>query len=138
MTANSPSTASSQSGGNGTFMLDKPKFGSNLKQTGPDSWAAWTGGKPKADWSGLVDEDPNMIGPNQFRASSVASRAKSQSYRIQGTSTKFTRDGNLLTFQKKLMKHFVQYGLDTITYLRDPTVSERRRSPPTHIQQVLR
>ena len=65
MTDNDPPTVRTQSGGNGTFMPDKPKFG-NLKQTGPDSWAAWTGGKPKADWSGLVDEDPSMIGPNQF------------------------------------------------------------------------
>ena len=30
----------------------KPKMGGLTKQTA-DSWAAWTGGKPKADWSEL-------------------------------------------------------------------------------------
>ena len=98
----------------------KPKFG-NVTQTGSETWTAWTGGKPLADWSGLEDDNPSMINPNQFRSSSVTSRAKSQYYRVQGMSTKLTRDSNLLTFQKKFMKHLVLHRLNTTTYVKDPT-----------------
>ena len=56
-------------GNNGTnvssFTPTKPKFG-NLKQTGPTQWEPWTGGKPKADWTGLEDENPTMIQAKQF------------------------------------------------------------------------
>ena len=34
---------------------------------------------------------------------------------------KFTRSGDLQTFQKKVMKHFVAHGLDAITYVASPT-----------------
>ena len=37
----------------------KPVMG-GLTQTDTDKWTAWTGGKPKADWSGFVDK--NLMG----------------------------------------------------------------------------
>ena len=111
------------------FRPTSPKHG-GVEQVGPDTFAAWTGGKPMADWSGLVNPTPSTIAPNQYRGTSVASRAKSQAYRVMGMDTKFARNGNLLTFQKKVMKHFIQYGLDAITYLTDPT-------DPTNVVSVL-
>ena len=67
----------------------KPKFG-NIAQVGLDDYAAWTGGKPKADWSGLEDPDPAMINVAQYRPSSVGREAKSRYYRVQGMENKFT------------------------------------------------
>ena len=32
-----------------------------------DEWSAWTSGKPKADWSGLVDHTVDSTSPNQLR-----------------------------------------------------------------------
>ncbi len=106
-----------------------PKYG-GIQETGPQTWDAWTGGKPKADWSGLEDPSPSIIKATQFRPKSVSSQSKSRHYRVKGSDTKFTRDDDLLTFQKKIMKHFKTHGLDTITYLEDPT-------DPTRVVSVI-
>ena len=119
MSKPAPSSPVTSSGTTKMFAPDEPKFG-GLIQTGTDTWSAWIGGKPTSDWSGLENPKPSTIQPNQYRASSVYSQAKGQSYRIQGITTQFTREANLLTFQKKVMKHLNQHGLDTITYLQDP------------------
>ena len=87
---------------------------------GTDLFAAWTGGKPKADWTGLEDPTPSTIGPNQYRGTSISSQAKSRAYRVQGLDTKFSKDSDLATFEKKIMKHLIQHGLDSITYVPDP------------------
>ena len=97
-----------------------PTFG-GVQEVGTDSKAAWTGGKPKADYSGLEEPDPTVIAPAQFRVNSITSQAKSQHYRTKGLDEKFKRDGNLQTFEKKVWKHFTKNGLDTITYIPDPT-----------------
>ena len=102
------------------FKPIKPKFG-DISEVGTDSWAAWTGGKPKADWSGLEDSNPTAIAATQYRPTSISSQAKSQTYRVQGLTTKFTRTSDLQTFEKKIMKHLISYGLDTITYATNPT-----------------
>ncbi len=49
------------------------------------------------------------------------SQAKSQAYHVKGLKNKFTCTSNLQTFKKKMLKHLVAYGLDTITYLQSPT-----------------
>ena len=46
---------------------NKPVMG-GLTQTKTDKWIAWTGGNPKADWSGFVDK--NLVDfetPHQMR-----------------------------------------------------------------------
>ena len=106
------------------FMPEKPKFG-DVTEVGTDTWAAWTGGRPKADWSELEDTQPLSIDPNQYRSTSISSQAKSQYYRTKGFEVKFTRDSDLQTFQKKTLEHLEQYGLDTITHLQDPTDEEK-------------
>ena len=101
------------------FKPIKPKFG-DLIQEGSGKWAAWTGGKPKDDWTELENITPKLVAPNQFRAATSGSRAKAQYYRTQPLANKFGRDKDILTFQKKVEKHLIEHGLDTITYVPDP------------------
>ena len=98
--------------------LIKPIMG-GLKQQ-EQIFVAWTGGKPKRGWTELEAPNPGAIQPTQYRPRSIGSQNKSQYYRVKGQTTLFTRETDLLTFQKKLMKHFVKFGMDTITYLNDP------------------
>ena len=86
------------------FKPVKPRFG-GLSEIGTGVWAAWTGGKPAADWKGLDDPNPKAIKPNQYRVNSVSSEAKARHYRVVGLDTKFKRSDDLPTFQKKVMKH---------------------------------
>ena len=104
---------------NAAFMPVQPKFG-GLSQVDATTWVAWTGGAPKADWTSLQDPSPSFIEPNQYRPSSITSQAKGQKYRVQGLDTKFTRDSDLMTFQRNVMQHLTMHGLDTIAYLKDP------------------
>ena len=97
-----------------------PKFG-GLTQTGPSTWVAWTGGKPKADWSELEKINPELIHPNQYRPTSITSQAKCQVLRTKGLDIKFARGADLHTFQKDVVDHLEDHGLDTVTYLEDPT-----------------
>ena len=111
------------------FMPTKPKFG-DIKEVGTGTWVAWTGGEPKPDWSELQTIAPTSIDPNQYRVSSISGRSKSKYYRVQGLETKFTRTSDLQTFQKKVWKHLVEHGMDTITYLEDPAT-------PTQVVSVI-
>ena len=102
----------------------EPKFG-GITEISDGHWATWTGGKPKANWTELEQPQPGHIGPNQFRSTSIASQAKSEHYRTTGLETKFGRDKDLHTFQRKVLDHLERYGLDTITYLKDPSDATR-------------
>ena len=44
----------------GIFKPKEPKFG-GLVEEAKDKWTAWTGGKPKADWTGLEQPNPTLI-----------------------------------------------------------------------------
>ena len=101
-------------------MPDKPNMG-GLTQVGKEDWAPWTGGKPKADWTGLEEPDPTYIDPSQYRPVSAGSAQKSKKYRVEALKEKLSKGGNLLDFQKKFSKKMGQFGLDTITYLPDPS-----------------
>ena len=114
-----------------------PKFG-DLVEISKDHFVAWTGGKPKADWTGLENPSPPSIDPNQYRVSSISSRAKSKAYRTKGLEKKFTCTSDLLVFQKKVWKHLVEYGLDTITYVPDPAASMNTTTGlPTKVMLVI-
>ena len=101
-----------------------PKMG-GVKETGPDTQTPWTGGKPKADWSELENKIPVSIQPTQFRPTSITSQAKARYYRTTGIETKLTRDGNIQAFQRSVLEHLEEHGLDTITYLKDPGDSSK-------------
>ena len=97
-----------------------PKFG-GVKEVGTDSWAAWLGGKPKANWTELEDPDPKTIRATQFRSTSISTESKMQHYREKGLEVKFKKDDDLLTFQQDVLDHLEKHGLDTITYIEDPS-----------------
>ena len=104
------------------FELAKPKFG-DVCDISHDLWSAWTGDKPKSNWSGLEDPTPKTVTPNQCRMSSVSGRAKALACHVWELCAKFTRDSDLCTFQTKFMRHLVQCRLDAITCIQDLTKS---------------
>ena len=130
-----PSTATTTS--STSFKPKKPKFG-GIEQVGSESWAVWTGGKPKTDFSELEDTSPSEIQPNQYRATSVSKQAKSQSYRRQGLDPKFSKGDDLLLFQTNVMSHLEDHGLDTITYIADPTDPTKNVSIVHHYGKFTR
>ena len=93
-----------------------------LERVGPTDWVPWVGGKPNMPWTGLQNP-PTSVEPQQFRPQSVGSSSKAKHYRTNGLEKKFSRKDDLLTFQRQVMKHLEDYGMDTITYLEDPQSS---------------
>ena len=91
----------------------KPIMG-GVTQTGTDSWAAWTGGKPKADWSGFEVATSDFETPNQMRP---IYDVKGYNHRKGGLSDKFKKSDTLIPFKKRIWTHLKDNGLDTITYL---------------------
>jgi hypothetical protein len=87
-----------------------------ITQTDTDKWLAWTGGKPKADWTGLEDVSPDYETPNQMRP---VYDAKGCNHRKSGLSEKFNKTDMLIPFKKRVWTHLKDNGLDTISYLQD-------------------
>ena len=106
------------------FIPTKPKFG-DVVEVGTGTWVAWTGGEPKADWTELKQTAPVSIDSNQYRVTLISARSKQKYYRTLGFETKFTRTSDLQTFQRKIWKHLVGYGMGTITYLPDPSMTNK-------------
>ena len=97
-----------------------PKMGGIVQLT-KDEWAAWTGGKPQAPWSGLDSSAAdNYDSPNQLRPASSASSTKGYNLRKEGLTEKFKRVDDLSIFQRKVLAHLSDTGMDTIAYLPDP------------------
>ena len=86
-----------------------------------DTWITWTGGKPSKSWTRLEEPFPKSVEPNQCRSTSISTQSKSQYYRTKGLETKFTKKSDLQTFQKDAKDHLEDNGLDTISYLPDPS-----------------
>ena len=93
----------------------KPIMG-GITQTGTDSWAAWTGGKPKADWSGFAVATVDFETPNQMRP---IYDVKGYNHRKGGLTDKFNKTDMLIPFKKKVWTHLKDNGLDTVAYLPD-------------------
>ena len=111
------------------FKPETPIFG-GIVPIDKERWAAWTGGKPLRDWSGLEKPVPDGIGPAQYRSLSPGSQAKSRAARIEALENKFTRDASLQTFQIKVKKHLVTHGMDTIAYIKSP-------ADPTELVSII-
>jgi hypothetical protein len=106
------------------FVPSKPKMGGVTKISNLSSMA-WTGGKPLSKFTGLEEPSPDTLMATQYRPTSIGAATKGQLNRITGFESKFTRKSDLLTFQKKTLDHLVRHGMDTITYLTDPTDSTK-------------
>ena len=109
-----------------SFKLVKPKFG-GLKKISSRFIVAWTGGKPNSAMTGLNNSNPSYINPKQFRSNDLTAQMKHQSYRVYGLKDKYSRGQDLLVFQRSVQEHLEDHGLDTITYLKDPSKQIRGR-----------
>ena len=95
----------------------EPAMG-GLTQTKTNKYLAWTGGKPKVDWTGLVDKglaDYEM--PNQQMH--PVYNVKGYNYRKSGLTSKFNKCNMLIPFKKRVWTHLKDNGLDLISYLPD-------------------
>ena len=91
----------------------KPKMGDIYE------FAPWTGGKPKADWSGLNDSAADYPKTsNQLRATKAC--PKGHNHRRKGAINQFKPSDNITIFSRVVWKHFINTGMDSITYLQDP------------------
>jgi hypothetical protein len=98
-----------------TLKPTKPTMG-DVAQIGVDKWAAWTGGKPKLDWSGFKTATADFETPNQMRP---IYDVKGYNHRKTGLTNKFKETDTLIPFKKRVWTHLKDNGLDTITYLPD-------------------
>ena len=87
-----------------------------------DEYAAWTGGKPKSDWTGLDSSAPvSMCSPNQIRPMYATSQVKGYNLRIEGLETKLTlKDSDFLDFTTLVFDRLENTGMDYVSYLPDP------------------
>ena len=94
----------------------EPAMG-GLTQTKTNKLLAWTGRKPKVDWSGIVDEDlADYDTPNQMRP---VYNVKRYNHRKSGLTSKFNKCDMLIPFKKRVWTHLKDNGLDSISYLPD-------------------
>ena len=103
------------------FKPPDPKMG-GLVQVKHDAYSAWTGGKPKADWSELEETSPEYEQTTQLRPMLDDSGF---SKRCKGFEDKFSKNGDLYKFQRRLIDHLKIMGMDTITYLPDPADNDQ-------------
>ena len=79
-----------------TVKVVEPKMG-GIETIESDKQMAWTGGKPKHDWSGLEDKTNQPSKPLQYRAQGSAG-VKFYTFRTEGLKHKFDKSGNLEVF----------------------------------------
>lgn len=110
---------------NPTFTPPTPKIGGIAKINNIEL-CAWTGGKPKRDWTALDPGAPtDPVSPNQYRSTNVSASQKGHSFRQKGLDTLFKRNGDLNNFQHHIWTRAVDCGLDSVTYVADPIDPDR-------------
>ena len=95
------------------FKPTEPIMGDH-EQVSHDKFVPYTGGVPNETWTGLKTKPVHVL-PTMHRSQS----AKDRHYRttIPKGTKKFSREGDLIKFQRDTMRHFQTYGMDTITYI---------------------
>ena len=77
-----------------------------------------TGGKPNADWTGLetkvVRNNPNLLRSNDTKSNTAYESRRSR------LSTKYKSGDDTTSFLKELRKQFVNKGMYTVCYRKDP------------------
>lgn len=100
-------------------MLVSPLMG-DVTDNGTVNAAAWTGGKPKTDWSGLENPGIGMFSPNCIRNLKIADKVKTYNYRIAAPTQKFTVGDDtfdLVSYTKLVFDHMNDTGMDTIMHV---------------------
>ena len=103
------------------FKPPDPKMG-GLVQVKHNAYSAWTGGKPKADWSKLDETSPEYEQTTKLRPMLNDSGF---SKRCKAFEDKFSKNGELDKFQCRHIDHLKIMGIDTITYLPDPADNDQ-------------
>ena len=107
-----------------------PKMGGLIQ--GQHGKEAWTGGKPKADWSDLDPQASLIPIATQMRSNS-SKAATAMLKRSEGIfneeSLKFKHQDDLDYFLQRIEAHFVKNGMDSITYRPDPTTTAPGQGP---------
>jgi hypothetical protein len=81
--------------------------------------AAWTGGKPNRDYTGLMSGEPTTPScPSQKRYNKDTAGFKERSEAIPGP--KLTHDMDFTKFSKRFMTTLRERGTDSVTYLHHP------------------
>ena len=88
---------------------------------GSGKWNARMGGKPNLTWTSLDESQNKKSSPFHYRRPAMTDDIKGFKIRSTGLTTKFKQDDDILVFQSHVWKHLTGHGLDTITYLQDPT-----------------
>ena len=82
-----------------------------------DTFAAWMQGIPNSDWTDLKISTAELQQSSQICPMLGDSSFHEQS---KGLDVKYSKEkGDLFSFQCKLLQHFQDTGMDTITYLKD-------------------
>jgi hypothetical protein len=109
----------------------KPK--ANMPPTAPkmgglsieDPVTPWTGGKPKVDWDDGLEQAPAFVHPNMARPAHPKYKQDAWARRVTGRTSTFGRKDDLVQFSKDVMDHLETNGMDSITYLLEPSSGER-------------
>ena len=127
------STVSTPGGTPVVVRPNDPRMGST-EETYPGSQEYYYafGGRPKADWSDIDNIDDRVINNFVVRSLDPVYGQKSAIYRTKGLTNKYSTKDKLSDFQKAVWKHLEENGLDTISYLQDPTDSTSVLSVVTH------
>jgi hypothetical protein len=90
---------------------------------GPYDVLVWTGGKPKATWSGLEDPNAMPFSPNCFRPTRADDMMKSYNRRTAAPTQLFKVNNDVYDFTDfslTVKDHFQDHGLDTVMYVPSP------------------
>jgi Zinc knuckle len=102
-----------------SFMMPMPKpiMGDFLHHE-KEYIIVWVGGKPLIKWTGL---DPNTITIPTPMMQRSTKDVKSYAYRTKGLETKFGPKDDLRAFCRNVFNHMKEHGMDTISYIPDPS-----------------
>ena len=98
----------------------RPKFGKLKSYVGAEPTVI-VGGKPTYEYTGLDPEDEVDETPLRFRSILPIKNQKTSSVRTTGLSCKFKRGGDLRNFSIEVKDHLRKHGLDTSSWLPDPS-----------------
>ena len=115
-TGSGSATATGTSPTHAIFQPMKPIM-DGLLQIKSDTFVAWMGGIPNSDWTTLKISTDKPQQSSQIHPMLDNSGFGDWS---KGLDVNFTKEGgDLFSFQHKLLWHFQDMGMETITYLKD-------------------
>jgi hypothetical protein len=118
-TPTAPNTGTYSHSDPSAYFVTTPIMG-DVQNQGKSNASAWTGGKPRVDWSGLASADAKVKTPNCYHPSHTGYMVKNYNLHIKLNHDKF----DFVDYTRHVNKHMVSHGMDTIFYVPsivDPT-----------------